>query len=221
MAIRGSSKLPSEVQLRLPASEEEVLAASREIARDLDLTVREQPGGGLLAHARFPFFALGAVAIGTAAEGAGTAVSIRQARLGATTGAQNYYLRRLIRCFEVRLGSAFGETDVAGERPAAGAYELPGHARTAVLMSVIRVSQSIASMAGLALFIGGLFVSGRVGLILAIAGLGLGFPVTSALEALKRRRLGAGSRTDIYMFAGSVLLAAVFAVILALLLPGT
>lgn len=113
MAVRGSATLPSEVLLRLPAKEEEVLAASREIARDLDLTVRDQRGGGLLAHARFPFFALGAVAIGTAAAGAGTAVSIRQTRLGATTGAQNYYLRELIRCFEVRLGSAFGETDVA------------------------------------------------------------------------------------------------------------
>jgi hypothetical protein len=220
MATRGSTKLPSEVELRLPASEEEVLIASRAIARDLDLTVRQQPGGGLLAHARFPFFALGAVAIGIAADGGGTAVSIRQARLGATTGAQNYYLRELIHCFEVRLGSAFGETDVAG-RAAAGAHELHRHARTAVLMSVIRVSQSIASMAGLALFIGGLFVAGRVGMILAIAGLGLGLPVSSALEAVKRRRLGAGSTTDIYMFAGSVLLAAVFAVIVALLLPGT
>jgi hypothetical protein len=156
-----------------------------------------------------------------AAGGGGTAVSIRQTRLGATTGAQNYYTRRLIRCFEVRLGSAFDETDVAGERPATGAYEPPGHARTAVLMSVIRASQSIASMMGLALFIGGLLVSGRVGLILALAGLGAVFPVSSALEAFKRRRLGAGSRTNIYVFAGSMLLAAALAVLLALLLPGT
>jgi hypothetical protein len=222
VAPRGSARLPSTVELRLPGSEAEILAASRAIARDLDLAIRERPGGGLIAHARFPFFVLGAVAVGAAAGEGGTAVSIRQTRLGATTGAQNYYLRQLIRSFATRLEGMFAGTGVAVDRESApGAAARSGSAPKPGLMWAIRVAQSLASLAGIALIVAGLVVAGGVGSSLAIGGVGLCFVVTSALETIKRRLLGTISRPDVYMLAGSVLLAAALAVLLAFLMPGS